>query len=291
MHMSHTLTLAIGIAALEMTPGCGGGDKTSDSSSGTATGTGGSTGSTGATTTGATGTGTGTGGPTTGTSNSGTTGTSEPGTTTAGTTTAGTTTAGTTTAGTTTAGTTTGETTTGDSSGGSSSSASSSGGQTCGGQGDSCAGIGALCCMSLDCCAGVPVPEGKEFCSADCPKSDRRLKADFAELDAAEVLRKLVALPITSWRYRKDGPEVRHIGPMAQDFHAAFGLWDSDTMIFPLDASGVSMAAIQAMHARLLTAEAENEDLRARLDRIESRIESPIESPIESRIERRINAR
>ena len=112
-----------------------------------------------------------------------------------------------------------------------------------------------------------------EFCSDNCPISDRRLKADFTEIDAADVLRKVVSLPITSWRYRKDGPEVRHIGPMAQDFHAAFGLWNTDTMIFPLDATGVSMAAIQALHSRLLAAESENEDLRARLERLESRID------------------
>ena len=105
-----------------------------------------------------------------------------------------------------------------------------------------------------------------------CPKSDRNLKTDFAEIDAAEVLRKVVELPITSWRYRKDEAVVRHIGPMAQDFHAAFGLWNSDTMIFPLDGSGVSMAAIQGLHARLVAAEAENDALRARLDRLDRRL-------------------
>ncbi|MBK7827425.1 MAG: tail fiber domain-containing protein [Nannocystis sp.] len=105
-----------------------------------------------------------------------------------------------------------------------------------------------------------------------CPKSDRNAKTDFVEINAAEVLRKVVALPLSSWRYRTDDPVVRHLGPMAQDFHAAFGLWNSDTMIFPLDASGVSMAAIQGLHARLVAAEAENEALRARLDRLERRL-------------------
>lgn len=105
-----------------------------------------------------------------------------------------------------------------------------------------------------------------------CPKSDRNLKTEFAEIDAAQVLHKVVALPITSWRYRKDGPEVRHLGPMAQDFFAAFGLWNSDTMIFPLDASGVSLAAIQGLHARLVAAEAENAALRVRLERLERRL-------------------
>ena len=61
---------------------------------------------------------------------------------------------------------------------------------------------------------------------------------------------------------------------MAQDFHAAFGLWDRDTMIFPLDATGVSMAAIQGLHTRLVAAEAENEDLKARLNRLEARLEA-----------------
>ena len=148
---------------------------------------------------------------------------------------------------------------------------SSSGGPLCGGETASCA-KGETCCAGLECCVGVPVPPGQEFCSMMCPKSDRNLKTEFAAIDPAEVLRKVVALPITSWRYRKDEPVVRHIGPMAQDFHAAFGLWNSDTMIFPLDGSGVSMAAIQGLHARVVAAEAENEALRARLDRLERRL-------------------
>jgi hypothetical protein len=112
-----------------------------------------------------------------------------------------------------------------------------------------------------------------EFCGDTCPMSDRNLKTDIAAIDPADILRRVVALPVSSWRYRQDQPGVRHLGPMAQDFHAAFGLWDRDTMIFPLDATGVSMAAIQGLHARLLAAEAENEELRARLDRLERRLD------------------
>jgi len=54
---------------------------------------------------------------------------------------------------------------------------------------------------------------------------------------------------------------------------AAFGLWDTDKMVFPLDASGVSFAAIQALNTRLVAAEADNEALRARLDRLERALE------------------
>lgn len=169
--------------------------------------------------------------------------------------------------------TTTGEGTTTTSTTSSTGDTGSTGGEQCQGQGMSCAGVGALCCRGLDCCAGVPVPEGKEFCSDNCPISDRYLKTDFAEVDPAQVLSRVIELPISTWRYRKDGREVRHLGPMAQDFHAAFGLWDTDRMIFPLDASGVSLAAIQALNARLVAAEADNEALRARLDRLEKTLE------------------
>jgi len=249
--------LALGLA-------CGAGDgKTTDASAGTGTGSSSSTGSTGGATTVVTTGPTSTSGDTAGNTGTGTTdATTGPGTTGQGTTSTGTTDA-TTGQGTTGQGTT--GTTTTDS--------SSSGGEPCQGQGQSCADVGALCCAGLDCCAGVPVPEGKEFCSNNCPISDRNLKTDLAAIDPAQVLARVVALPISTWRYRKDGAEVRHLGPMAQDFHAAFGLWNTDTMIFPLDASGVSFAAIQALNSRLVAAEAENEALRARLERLERAVE------------------
>lgn len=255
------LPLALFVAG----PGCGGGDKTSDSSTSGET-TAAST--TGAPTTGAPTT----GGPTTGAPTTGSTGgsDSDAASSSGGTTT----TAGTTTSASGTTGTSTDATTTTTATTDISGSSSSSGGDVCSAMGGSCAQPGELCCDGLDCCAGVPVPMGKEFCSDNCPISDRRLKADFVAVDPAQVLERVVALPISSWRYLKDAAVVRHIGPMAQDFHAAFGLWDSDTMIFPLDASGVSMAAIQGLHARLVAAEAENEELRARLDRLERRLDA-----------------
>ncbi|MCB9568324.1 MAG: tail fiber domain-containing protein [Myxococcales bacterium] len=140
-------------------------------------------------------------------------------------------------------------------------------------EGGSCA-QGEACCDGLQCCQGVPVPPGKEFCSMMCPISDRNLKSDLREVDPAAVLAKVVALPISTWRYTKDSAEVRHLGPMAQDFAAAFGLWDTDRMIFPLDASGVSMAAIQGLHQRLVDAEEENLALRRRLVDLEARLDA-----------------
>jgi hypothetical protein len=134
----------------------------------------------------------------------------------------------------------------------------------CVGQAGSCA-QGELCCDGLECCAGVPVPPGKEFCGEMCPKSDRNVKRELRTVDAADVLRRLVALDIGTWEYIKDPPDIRHLGPMAQDFKQAFGLGAGDTTIFPLDASGVAMVAIQALHA-------ENAALRERVEQLERRM-------------------
>ena len=77
--------------------------------------------------------------------------------------------------------------------------------------------------------------------------SDRNLKHDFAAVDPREVLEQVAALPVTTWSYKANVPTVRHIGPMAQDFAAAFEVGDDDRHIHPVDASGVALAAIKAL--------------------------------------------
>ncbi|MBA9005841.1 tail fiber domain-containing protein [Thermomonospora cellulosilytica] len=66
-----------------------------------------------------------------------------------------------------------------------------------------------------------------------------------------DVLDKVAALPISTWRYQWEPEHVRHLGPMAQDWHAAFGLGDTDTTIPLVDAHGVALVAIQALHRRV----------------------------------------
>jgi hypothetical protein len=82
-------------------------------------------------------------------------------------------------------------------------------------------------------------------------------------VDGFEVLEKLAALPISTWNYTEDPPSVRHLGPMAQDFMAAFGLGDDDTRINMVDANGVVMVAIQALHKKVVALEAEVAALKA----------------------------
>ena len=77
----------------------------------------------------------------------------------------------------------------------------------------------------------------------------------------AEVLDRLVELPVQLWSYGWDDETVRHLGPMAQDFAAAFGLGDTDKEIYLLDANGVCMAAIQALQERVVALEAKLAEL------------------------------
>lgn len=82
-------------------------------------------------------------------------------------------------------------------------------------------------------------------------------------VDGHEVLEKLAALPISTWNYKTDPPSVRHLGPMAQDFMAAFGLGDDDKRINMVDANGVVMVAVQALYRRVQALEAEVAALRS----------------------------
>ncbi|HEY5914026.1 MAG TPA: tail fiber domain-containing protein [Verrucomicrobiae bacterium] len=79
------------------------------------------------------------------------------------------------------------------------------------------------------------------------PSSDRNAKENFEAIRSREILDKVAALPITRWNFKKH-PDQQHIGPIAQDFHAAFGLGGDDTRISTLDADGVALAAIQGLN-------------------------------------------
>lgn len=80
--------------------------------------------------------------------------------------------------------------------------------------------------------------------------SDLAKKTEFREVDGEAVLDKLAAMPIRTWRYKEEETGVRHMGPTAQDFRAAFELGDTDKAIAGIDADGVSLAAIQALIKR-----------------------------------------
>ena len=86
--------------------------------------------------------------------------------------------------------------------------------------------------------------------------SDVRTKENFAAINGEDFLHKIALLKLTSWNYKKqDAATFRHYGPMAQDFHAAFGkdkygTIGNDTTINSADFAGVSFIAIQALEKR-----------------------------------------
>jgi hypothetical protein len=100
--------------------------------------------------------------------------------------------------------------------------------------------------------------------------SDANLKENFAPASSAEILAAVCRLPISTWNYKREADEVRHVGPTAQDFQQAFKLSSDDKHIAPLDGNGVALAAIQGLHQKLEDQRAENAELKQRLARLES---------------------
>jgi hypothetical protein len=103
--------------------------------------------------------------------------------------------------------------------------------------------------------------------------SSRSFKEGFAAVDTLDVLNRLLALPITTWQYIGSS-EGLHMGPVAEDFKAAFGLAGDGKTIATVDADGVALAAIQGLNAKLeaenAALRAESAELRARLQRLEA---------------------
>jgi len=92
-------------------------------------------------------------------------------------------------------------------------------------------------------------------------------------VDAREILDKVTELPLSSWNFKGDNADTRHLGPMAQDFHAAFGLGNTDKGIATTDLDGVALAAIQGLNQRMKDKDREIAALRAELESMKSMIQ------------------
>ena len=121
--------------------------------------------------------------------------------------------------------------------------------------------------------AGVVLPAGG---GAWNNLSDKNTKENFALVDGEDLLRRLRKVPISTWNYKTQGAKVRHMGPMAQDFAAAFNIGEDNRHISTIDPDGVALAGIQALDTRTLdqqqridALEKENKELEQRLSRIE----------------------
>ena len=112
--------------------------------------------------------------------------------------------------------------------------------------------------------------------------SDRRLKENYAEVDTERALAALVEMPVRSWNVRAQRDDLRHVGPVAQDFNESFrflfGEVESETHINNMDAVGVTMSAIQGMYAEMEELRDENAALRGRLGELEAVVRGWLDS-------------
>jgi hypothetical protein len=71
-----------------------------------------------------------------------------------------------------------------------------------------------------------------------------------------------MTIPITTWSYNGQHSGIRHMGPVAQDFYASFGIGEDDRHITTIDADGVAFASIQGLYAIVQSQAAELEAQR-----------------------------
>lgn len=117
--------------------------------------------------------------------------------------------------------------------------------------------------------AGVELPSGG---GAWATLSDRDSKENLTPVDARKVLEQVSQMPISTWNYKSQDTAVRHIGPMAQDFAAAFNVGENDRRITTVDADGVALAAIQGLNQVVKEKDAEIQQLKQRLEKLEQLI-------------------
>lgn len=126
-----------------------------------------------------------------------------------------------------------------------------------------------------DTTTGVSLPAGGGSWAS---LSDRNAKDAVKPIDSRAILDAVVALPMNTWHYKTQDARYRHIGPMAQDFHLAFGVGESETSIDTVDADGIALAAIQGLNAKVDEKDKEIASLRADLAEIKHQLATLVQS-------------
>ncbi|HEU0299670.1 MAG TPA: tail fiber domain-containing protein, partial [Longimicrobium sp.] len=95
--------------------------------------------------------------------------------------------------------------------------------------------------------------------------SSRTLKENYEPVNGEDVLMRIRSVPVTTWNMIGGDANVRHLGPVAEDFWGAFGLGLGETAIGLGDIDGVTFAGVKALEARTV-------DLQQQLDRRTSQV-------------------
>jgi trimeric autotransporter adhesin len=112
---------------------------------------------------------------------------------------------------------------------------------------------------------GNSTTSGTAYAGAFVTQSDRDAKENFQPISPADVLAKVAALSIQRWNFKTDAATT-HIGAMAQDFYAAFGVGPGDKHIATVDADGVALAAIQGLNQKVDFKSQKSEDRIQKLE-------------------------
>jgi len=100
--------------------------------------------------------------------------------------------------------------------------------------------------------------------------SSRSAKENFSPANGAMLLAKLEKLPILNWNYIGAPSDDRHVGPVAEDFHAAFGLGRDDHVVAPTDMAGIALASVKALQEQVKVRDQRITELETRMAELEA---------------------
>jgi hypothetical protein len=95
--------------------------------------------------------------------------------------------------------------------------------------------------------SGAHVTEGGAWTNA----SSRDLKENFTQLNKVDILNKIAQIDLTQWNYKLENASTTHIGPIAEDFYALFGLGGTNKSISTIDPAGIALVGIQVLNKNL----------------------------------------
>ncbi|HPG40589.1 MAG TPA: tail fiber domain-containing protein [bacterium] len=118
----------------------------------------------------------------------------------------------------------------------------------------------------IDSVSGVYMRPNQSGWSNYC---DRNKKENFEELDFENLLAGIKSMPVTKWNYKASDPSIKYIGPVAQDFYAAFQLGGTDSLgINTICIDGVTLAGVKGLINRTDELKSAVEELKVQSERI-----------------------
>jgi len=102
--------------------------------------------------------------------------------------------------------------------------------------------------------------------------SSRTVKENFRAVSGEDVLLRIRAIPVSTWNMIGADQQIRHMGPVAEDFYQGFGLGLGPTTIGLGDIDGVNFAAVKALEARTADLQNQLNDRTARVQALEAEL-------------------